>query len=84
MKLNLLNGIVKGMESVMEPEPTNFIEPEKDHGQGVFNIISLPVNEDHLAVGRAIGDLLKEGWSWVGIDKSTNDYKLVLRREWRS
>ena len=68
----------------MQPEPTNSVEPEKDHAQGVFNIISLPVNEDHLAVGRAIGDLLKEGWLWVGIDKSTNDYKLVLRREWRA
>lgn len=62
----------------------NFIEAPKDHGQGVFNKITLPMNEDYIAVSRAVSDLLKDGWVWLGIDKVGNAYSIVLSREWRA
>lgn len=64
---------------------SNLTEPSKDHGQGVFSSIEMPTTQDHLAVGRAIGDLLKDGWIWGGLDVYPNGQtKIVLRREWRA
>lgn len=68
----------------------NMVAPPEVHNQGVFNSITLPVNDDHLAVSYAVRDLLKEGWSFSGIIKRKNndliakdDFYISLTREWK-
>lgn len=47
--------------------------PPVVHNQGVFSKIILPINDDHIAVGHAIQDLLSEGWEHAGITKRKDD-----------
>ena len=65
------------------------IAPAKIYNQGVFNVMELPINPDYIAVGLAIKDLLREGWSFrtiemrkEGLSQSEN-YYIQLSREWR-
>lgn len=58
--------------------------------QGVFSVIRLPINDDHVAVSYAIKDLLKEGWKHNGIIKGKDNslmsqdcFYVELSREWK-
>lgn len=76
------NGCVNCLK---EQTIANSIETPKNHGQGVTSIIEMPTTQDHLAVGRAIGDLLKDGWFWAGLDvRPSGNTVIILRREWRA
>jgi len=65
------------------PDYINGIEAPKIHGQGVFTVNVLPINEDYLAVGQAIQSLLNEGWKFRGIVKDNDKYFIELNREWK-
>lgn len=59
------------------------VESPKVYNQGVMNQMTLPINADYIAVGIAIGDLLKEGWKWEGIKCNMEVFEIVLTRDWR-
>jgi hypothetical protein len=51
--------------------------------QGIFNVMSLPLNEDFMATGLAVRDLLKEGWKFDGFTQGDkNVIHVQLSREW--
>ncbi len=69
----------------MNEEPNNFVEAPKELGQGVFNKMSLPLNQDFVAVSRAVSDLLKEGWEFSGFERQVEDcFHITLTRTWRA
>ncbi len=74
----------------MNTEPQGHCMPPEVHNQGVFSKIILPINDDHIAVGIAIQDLLKEGWKHAGITKGKTTslmpqecFYVELTREWK-
>ena len=46
--------------------------------QGVISAIEFPTNKDQQAVGKAISDLLREGWLFESVDEK----HITLRRQW--
>ncbi|HDY66722.1 MAG TPA: hypothetical protein ENH85_02905 [Candidatus Scalindua sp.] len=51
------------------------MEKEK---QGVTSQIEFPLGQDEMAISRAIGDLLSEGWSFLILTRT----RLILTRMW--
>lgn len=71
-------------------ENTVMIASPEIHNQGVFNVMSLPINDDYIAVSHAMLDLLKEGWRFSRLVKGKDNslmpqdfFYIELTREWK-
>lgn len=71
----------------MEPNKSkylNTVAPPQIYDQAVFNSMELPVNDDYLAVGLAVGELLREKWQWEGLYKQEDGkFYIRLTRQWK-
>lgn len=72
------------MKTTKKNEETNFVAPPKEYGQSVYSNMSLPLNEDYVAVGRAVHCLLREGWRFDGFCENKGQYSVLLSRIWNA